>query len=176
MLITFIEACLCCVLLGAGFQVQPVAGMNLYSLLPCVPKSAVHVRARSLDSAEANRIQPNPRGSTSSNANSAQTNGRKVSSDAEQPPSPSKKKKLKVSHQQLQIHGRHIAITAPSSARPPRKRWTLKSLRIKRSASDTSMKANLKEKIVNKPTNNNNHLQVPGAMASGSSVLRKSTS
>ena len=176
MLIAFIEAYSCCVFLGPGFQVQPVAGMNLYSLLPCVPKSAVHVRARSLDSAEVNRIQPNTRASTSSNTNNAQTNGRKVSSDTEQSPSPSKKKKLKVNHQQLQIHGHHIAITAPSSARPPRKRWTLKSLRIKRSASDTSMKENQKERIVNKPTHNNNHLQVPGALASGSPMLRKSTS
>ena len=159
--------------LGAGFQIQPVAGMNLYSLLPCVPKSAVHVRAHSLDSAEVNRVHTET--AVTSNTNTTKTNGRKISSDA----SPPKKPKIKISHQQLQIHGHHIAITAPSSARPSRKKWSLKSLRIKRSASDTSMKTNLKDKVVNKSASlkyNNNHLQVPGAMGSGSPMLRKSAS
>ena len=160
---------------GAGFQVQVMSGMNLYSLLPCVSQNSTHVRARSLDSAEVNRIQSDTKGSTP-HTNNAQTNGSKVSADAHDPSEQSKKKKLKVSHQQLQIHGHHMAVTAPSSTRPTRKRWTLKSLRIKRSASDTSMKANLKDKIMNKPSHNNNHLQVPGVSGGASPKLRKSTS
>ena len=145
--------------------------MNLYSFLPCVSKNTAHVRAHSLGSVEVNRIHSD----TASHTNSTKANGRKVSNDAP----PSTNPKIKISHQQLQIHGHHIAITAPSSARPPRKKWSLKSLRIKRSASDTSMKTNLKDKIVTKSTSlkhNNNHLQVPGAMGYGSPMLRKSAS
>ena len=146
----------------------------MYSVLPCVSHndSPAHTTTHNAQS-----DPPNPNSPSSNSGASNQNAITQLNSDSASAAN-NTETKSRLTHQQLQIQGHHLASIAPSSAKPPRKKWGLHSLRIKRSASDTSMKTGLRDRLFGSSHHhhhkNNNHLQLPPS--ADNSPLRKSDS
>ncbi len=163
----------CFLVLGFQGPGKSSVGGVLYSVLPCVSHndSPAHTTTHNTQS---DKLNPN-----SSTINDGASNKKAVTQlNSDSAASNGNDKKTRITHQQLQIQGHHLASLAPSSAKPPRKKWGLHSLRIKRSASDTSMKTGLRDRLFGSSHHhhhkNNNHLQLPPS--ADNSPLKKSDS